>query len=148
MKFQIFIFSLFLIVSSSACGQIEKDTTPVNSQSEVNNSQDAAVTVLTVQEFKSKLDLPNAQIIDVRTDAEVADGMIPNAVQMDVLDWNGFVASTKSLDPNKPVLVYCKSGGRSSKAANYLVENGFTEVYDLSGGMTNWNKNKGEIVKP
>lgn len=148
MKFQILIFSLFLVFSTAACGQIDKNPDQVAAPNEVSNSQKAVVHVINVQEFKSKLNLPDAQIIDVRTDAEVAQGMIPNAEQMDVADWNGFVAATKSLDPDKPVLVYCKSGGRSNRAATYLVENGFTEVYDLGGGITDWTRNKGEIVKP
>ncbi|NEN25685.1 rhodanese-like domain-containing protein [Cryomorpha ignava] len=148
MKSQVLIFSLFLIISTAACGQIDKNADQVNTTSEVSDSQKAVVHVINVQEFKSKLELPDAQIIDVRTDAEVAEGMIPNAVQMDVAEWNGFVVSVESLDPDKPVLVYCRSGGRSNRAATYLVEKGFTEVYDLSGGITDWNRNNEEIVKP
>ena len=140
--------SHIVIFSTAACGQIDKSVTPYDSSDEVINSQESVVHVLNVQEFKAKLDLPDVQIIDVRTDAEVAQGMISNAVQMDVADWDGFVKSTESLDPDKPVLVYCKSGGRSNRAATYLNDNGFTEVYDLSGGITNWNANKEETVKP
>ena len=148
MKFQVLILSLFLIVSSSACGQTEKSSNAETSTVESNDLQKAIVHVINVEEFKSKLNLPGAQIIDVRTDAEVAEGMIPNADQMNVADWNKFIAATESLDPAKPVLVYCKSGGRSNSAATYLVENGFTEVYDLKGGITAWNRSNEVTVKP
>lgn len=148
MKFQVLVLSFFLILSSAACGQIDKSNDRVDAATTVADSPKSEVHVINVAEFKSKLDLPGAQIIDVRTDAEVAQGMIVNAEQMDVADWNQFKASAKTLDPNKPVLVYCKSGGRSNRAATYLVENGFTEVYDLGGGITDWNRNKEETVKP
>lgn len=148
MKFQILVLSLLLIISSAACGQIDKNTDKVNASTEVVDSPNSVVHVVNVEEFKSKLDLPEAQIIDVRTDAEVAQGIIPNAEQMDVADWNKFISATEKLDPNKPVLVYCKSGGRSNRAATYLVQNGFTEVYDLKGGITDWNNSNEETVKP
>jgi thioredoxin len=42
------------------------------------------------------------------------------------------------LDKSKPVLVYCASGGRSSKAAQWLAQNGFTTIENLKGGFTQW----------
>ena len=38
----------------------------------------------------------------------------------------------------KPVIVYCKSGGRSEKCAQILKDSGFVKVYDIKGGITEW----------
>lgn len=146
MKFHIVILSLSLLISSAACGQTNANAD--KSSVETNATQQATVQVVSVAEFKEKSKLPGAQIIDVRTDGEVAEGMIENAVQMNVAKWKNFVTAAEGLDPSKPVLVYCKSGGRSNSAATYLVEQGFTQVYDLDGGITSWNQCKEPTVKP
>jgi rhodanese-related sulfurtransferase len=53
----------------------------------------------------------------------------------------GFVEKAKAaLDPKKPVLVYCRSGGRSAKAVKALREAGFTTVHDMDGGIIAWQK--------
>lgn len=146
MKLSILVLSLSILISSTACGQTNANAD--KSSVETNATQHATVQVISVAEFKEKSSLPGAQIIDVRTDGEVAEGMIENAVQMNVAKWKNFVSATEDLDPSKPVLVYCKSGGRSNSAATYLVEQGFTQVYDLDGGITSWNQSKEPTVKP
>ena len=81
--------------------------------------------------------LSDEQIVDVRTPDEYSEGHIANAVNM---DWNGvnFSGETTKLDKNKPVMVYCLSGGRSAQAASWLRENGFTKVYELNHGILGW----------
>jgi rhodanese-related sulfurtransferase len=86
-------------------------------------------------------------ILDVRTEAEVGEGMVAGAVNMDVLA-RGFDERIKSLSKDQPVHVYCRSGGRSSKAMGILVENGFTEVYNMDGGMIAWEAAGKPIAKP
>ncbi len=95
---------------------------------------------LTVAEFKSKVDAdPTGQIIDVRTPEEqVESGLIPNATLINIHDAD-FKDNIGKLDKTKPVYVYCKSGGRSGKAMNVMVELGFKEIYNLDGGITAWN---------
>ncbi len=48
-------------------------------------------------------------------------------------------AFAEKLDKSKPVFLYCKSGKRSSSAANKLEELGFTKIYELEGGMLKWD---------
>lgn len=45
---------------------------------------------------------------------------------------------TGELDQNREIVVHCKSGGRSQKAAEYLAQNGFKNVWNLAGGITGW----------
>ncbi len=97
------------------------------------------VTNLPVKAFAEKLkSTPEAQLLDVRTPGEYGADNIPNATN---IDWNGedFSKKVLVLDKSKPVLVYCKSGGRSAQAAAALHEMGFTEIYNMEGGMLKWN---------
>ncbi|MCW1884132.1 rhodanese-like domain-containing protein [Luteolibacter flavescens] len=80
-----------------------------------------------------------AQLLDVRTQEEWDEGHIKGAKFVPIAK-DGFLEGAKAaLDPKKPVLVYCKSGGRSARAAKQLREAGFT-VHDLAGGITAWKK--------
>ncbi len=87
----------------------------------------------------------NAQIIDVRTSKEFELEHIENAQNIDWFDQN-FEKQLLLLDKTKTVFVYCLSGGRSQKAAQKLAEIGFESIFNLQGGITNWNAN--ELSKP
>jgi rhodanese-related sulfurtransferase len=90
------------------------------------------ISVTAVNELDS-----NVQLIDVRTPEEYAEGFINNANNINFFD-DDFLSQMSVLDRDKPVYLYCKSGGRSGKAAIQLKEAGFTKVYDLEGGITKW----------
>ena len=75
---------------------------------------------------------PNAQLIDVRTPEEWAQGKIGSSKLISIADPK-FLEQASKLDKNKPVCVYCAVGGRSSKASNMLQQAGFKQVYNLSG---------------
>jgi rhodanese-related sulfurtransferase len=45
----------------------------------------------------------------------------------------------EELDKNKEIVVYCRSGGRSQQACQYLEQNGFTNVINLTGGILAWS---------
>ncbi len=80
---------------------------------------------------------PNPQILDVRTPGEFSSDHIDKALNVDWLG-NNFVTGTEKLDKTKPVFVYCKSGGRSQSAVDKLEELGFTNIYQLQGGILKW----------
>lgn len=79
----------------------------------------------------------NAIVLDVRTPQEFETGYIPKAQNINYHDPD-FAQKINALDKNKSYFVYCLAGGRSSAAANYMRENGFKEVYNLSGGISAW----------
>lgn len=96
-------------------------------------------TALGPDAFEKAIAQSNIQILDVRTIGEYNSGYIKNALQA---DWNNkeqFYDRTQHLDKNKPVYVYCLSGGRSGAAAAALREKGFNAI-NLEGGMTAWKK--------
>ncbi len=59
---------------------------------------------------------------------------------------DAFSSQLETLDKSKPVYVYCKGGGRSGKTAKMLHEMGFSEVYNLLGGITSCKEVKGEAA--
>lgn len=85
---------------------------------------------------------PEAVILDVRTDAEVAEGMIPHAKQMDIYNSAAFIENVKQLDTSKNYYVYCRSGGRSAQACAILRSLGVQNAYNLTGGFENWEGEK------
>jgi rhodanese-related sulfurtransferase len=81
----------------------------------------------------------NAVILDVRTEDECNDGIIPNAITIDIYKGQGFVYKIEELDKSKNYYVYCKAGGRSAQACNIMNQLGFENTYNLLGGMMEWN---------
>ena len=88
----------------------------------------------------------DAILLDVRTPDEVAQGVIRNAANIDFYD-GSFMAALDKLDKSKPVLIYCRSGRRSGVAMSKMSELGFTEIYNLQGGIIEWTNAGEEVVK-
>ncbi|GGM75656.1 thioredoxin [Dyadobacter beijingensis] len=94
---------------------------------------------ITTEEFEKQLAKSgSAQLLDVRTPEEYEEGHLAKAANVDYKSPD-FKEKIAKLDKNKPVFVYCLSGGRSAAAATALHENGFNEVYDMKGGYLKWN---------
>ena len=51
-----------------------------------------------------------------------------------------FFSSENELDPNKEIIVQCKSGKRSARVCEFLLKNSFTNVKNLKGGILEWAK--------
>jgi rhodanese-related sulfurtransferase len=101
---------------------------------------------LTQKEWAAKLAQDsNAMILDVRTPEECREGIIPNALQIDIYQGQGFVYKVEELDKSKNYYVYCKAGGRSAQACNIMNQLGFENTYNLIGGMMQWS---GNVVAP
>ncbi|RED48305.1 rhodanese-like domain-containing protein [Seonamhaeicola aphaedonensis] len=86
------------------------------------------------------------QLIDVRTPKEFEEGHIKNANNIDFYS-ETFKEEITKLDPNKTLLLYCRSGGRSGKTSKILQELGFKKVYDLEGGILKWKEKGFKLVK-
>ena len=92
-------------------------------------------------EFKNQI-VNNVQLVDVRTSEEFNAGHIEGAINIDFKNDEVFYQSFQRLDKKNPVYVYCRSGNRSKKSADKLLEMGFSMVYDLKGGYIDWNLNE------
>lgn len=86
-------------------------------------------------ELAAKLVRDGARLVDVRTPEEFADGHIPSAENVPVDDLEGHDLGPK----DRAIVVYCRSGKRSARAAAALRAKGHERVFDL-GGMSNWKE--------
>ena len=96
---------------------------------------------LPASEFEKRINAQHPQLLDVRTAGEYQSGHLKNSLQADWMNKEQFTDRVKYLDKSKPLLVYCASGGRSAQAAQWLSDNGFTDVQNLKGGLTSWKLN-------
>ena len=84
----------------------------------------------------------NYEFLDVRTESEYASGHIPNSLHIPLQEIQGRISELEDIK-DKNIIVYCRSGGRSSIASKSLLKNGYN-VINLSGGILGW---EGEISK-
>ncbi|MGA9269101.1 MAG: rhodanese-like domain-containing protein [Lutimonas sp.] len=118
----------FIGLLSVSCGKGSKDDSSLVTPQELSLKQKDVV------------------LIDVRTPREFEQGHLENSVNINIAD-KSFKEEVEKLDRSQPVYVYCKVGGRSAKAAGILKEMGFEEVYDLEGGIRNWERSGMKVVK-
>ncbi|MCP4498757.1 MAG: rhodanese-like domain-containing protein [Deltaproteobacteria bacterium] len=76
-----------------------------------------------------------AKLIDVRSPGEFSSGHLPGAQNIPLGELAARLGSIG--DKEKPVVIYCLSGGRSGSAKGILARGGFTQVFDL-GAMSRW----------
>jgi len=84
-------------------------------------------------------------LLDVRTDAEVARGMIERATHIPL---NLLPSRYAELNPAAVTVVYCQSGGRSAQACAWLADKGFGRVYNLQGGTLAWVRDGRSLSSP
>ncbi|PQB04858.1 rhodanese-like domain-containing protein [Aureitalea marina] len=125
------ILILFLLLALGSCKQ------------EVTTGEIEVIPPLQVYEAVYGSD--SLQLVDVRTPEEYSVSHLKNAQNICVTD-DDFQDQVGVLDKSKPVYVYCRSGKRSARAAKILKEMGFTKVYDLQGGIQEWQDNELETV--
>jgi rhodanese-related sulfurtransferase len=100
---------------------------------------------ISVQEAKEMVEKGNVFILDVRTPDEFSSSHIKGATLIPVSNASGSnLSSDRLLEarldeiPKKKILVYCKSGRRSVSASTMLVDAGYSEVYNMAGGINAW----------
>lgn len=96
--------------------------------------------VINADDFEKAVQAKGVQILDVRRPDEFKEGHLKGAIRANWQDQKEFLEQVSHLDKKKPVYVYCLSGVRSGKAADWLSENGFVQVTNLQGGIEAWKK--------
>ena len=99
-------------------------------------NQPAQYRKITPESAKAMMDQGNATVLDVRTQAEFAEGHIAGAVLIPDTMIAEFAPGLLP-DKNQIILIYCRSGNRSARAAHALIELGYNRVYDF-GGIIDW----------
>ena len=116
---------VFMLISSCTIGQTKND--------------------IELDEFEKKMASEKYLLVDVRTAEEFSEGHIKGAINIDYLAEN-FSIEIQELELESPVLLYCRSGNRSSKAMKIMNELGFKEVYNLEGGIKGWISENNPVI--
>lgn len=130
-KFIVPVFTL--ILAASSCG-----TDKTGSQTSEQTVANASVINLSPKEFAEKS--PSGTVLDVRTAGEVAQGKIEGAVVIDFYQPD-FLDQVSELSKEEEIFIYCAVGARSEEAARMLIQQGYTKVYHLRGGIQAWYQN-------
>jgi UPF0176 protein len=96
-------------------------------------------------EFLAMKDRDDVVILDVRSDYEHSLGRFKNAVTLDIENFRDFPAKINELArfKDKKILTYCTGGIKCEKASALLLHEGFTDVYQLHGGIIKYGKEAG-----
>ena len=94
---------------------------------------------LSAQEFKRWYESNKDMVVlDTRNDYEVALGTFKDAMDLNIETFRAFPDAVKELPKelkDKPVVTFCTGGIRCEKASQYMINQGFKEVYQLDGGI-------------
>lgn len=128
---------LVVIIAWSGTNYLDgKRDNPLKSSSAMEGAVAVAYKDISPAELNQWLQSDKAPVVvDVREPAETATGHIRGAKLIPLGDLG---SRWQELDPDQEVVMVCQSGRRSSLAAKALVSQGFTKVYNMTGGMTNW----------
>ena len=136
-----FAFPLTLIASAAllvACAGGSTAPSSTNAHPQVQE-----ISILKLDSLQTAL--PNAILIDVRSDEEWAAGHLAGASYIS-FDWDHRLEPLKALPEDRPVLVYCEAGGRSGVITEELRIIGHPYIVDLIGGMEVWSENNRPVV--
>jgi rhodanese-related sulfurtransferase len=128
------------IMAFSSCDS-KKENTQTATSSELTKVN---VINLSASEFQEKS--TNGTIIDVRTSEEIAEGKIEGSLELDYF-LPTFQSKVDELPKDEEIFIYCAVGARSKEAAEMLIQQGFTKVYHLSGGIQAWAQKGLPIVQ-
>ncbi|WP_233589620.1 rhodanese-like domain-containing protein [Exiguobacterium sp. SH0S7] len=103
----------------------------------VFTSKEDGITQIDVETLQNRLENEEITLLDVRELDEYEGGHIEGVVNAPLSSLN----ETKlPYAKDEPIYIICRSGNRSAQAAELLQDRGYTEIYDVSGGMIAWEQ--------
>jgi rhodanese-related sulfurtransferase len=133
--------TLFLVLLAGSFLFLDSRLAPV-ARAQVRKAPYVSLTPQQAKELiETRTDL---QLVDVRTEREFKTGALPGSTLVPYNSWfkADFMKKMQRFDKKKPILLVCAVGGRSSEAAYNLAGDGFVEVYNLSGGLSAWARQR------
>ena len=137
-----FLSGLLILTGLYACQP--SSTTQSTTTESTNQTSSASVITLNAQEFATKSTA--GTIVDVRTTGEVAQGKIERAVEIDFYSPD-FLDQVSQISKDQEIYLYCAVGARSEEAAWMLIQQGYTKVYHLQGGIQGWSQEGLPVVR-
>ncbi|MBE0523502.1 MAG: rhodanese-like domain-containing protein [Methanosarcinales archaeon] len=123
-----YLIIILLLLSTSVLGCL-------TNVPEEDNGESVKYISIPVSEAKIKVDSGEYFILDVRTQEEYDAGHIANSLLIPHTDISDRL---DEVPEDMPILVYCRSGRRSAIASQALIDNGYSEVYNMQGGFNEW----------
>lgn len=100
-------------------------------------SDEDEITRIDIETLQNRLENEEIILLDVREVNEYEGGHIKGAVNAPL---SSLDETELSYPKDEPIYVICRSGNRSAQAAELLKQRGYTEIYDVSGGMIAWEQ--------
>ena len=141
------IFLFFVVtfsLSIAACGASNSGVDETNTKIEdISTPLDLgdSVDVHTVAQVK---DRPDVFLLDVREQWEYDEGHIPGVT---LIPMGEIPSRLEEVPEDKEVIVTCRTGNRSGQVANYLRQNGFDNIHNMSGGIVEWESAGYEVSR-
>ena len=134
--------------ASGGVSDIAQDTVSDTASSYVSVSNpdsgtEYGFTDISVEQAKQMIDNKEVFLLDVRTSSEFNDGHIEGATMIEV---SKLRAQIEEVPEDMKILVYCRTGRRSVTASKILLDEGYTEVYNVLGGINSWKAAKYPVV--
>lgn len=142
MKYPYVFLILFLIMSAVLTVSGCTDNTDVAYVSDTPVPAPGEIVNIDVATAKALIDSDSIFLIDVRSLNEYNESHIPGSLLVPVQNLKEpefLKAIEKDIPKDKPILVYCRSGGRSVVASKILIESGFS-IYNMEGGIMGWEE--------
>lgn len=141
---QMFLIALLVLAATLAVSGCTDSTTDAAyiPDAPVSVPAPGEIVNIDVATAKGLIDSDSIFLMDVRTLNEYNESHIPGSLLVPVQNLNEpefLKAIEKDIPKDKPILVYCRSGGRSVVASKILIESGFS-VYNMEGGIIAWEK--------
>ncbi len=140
----LYLISISFILFSCKSNSKEYEVSLVNKTETVNSN--GKIHNVSVADFQKALQLTDATLIDVRTLQEFEQGHIEGAIN---IDWyqRSFRNYIQHIRKDKPILIYCRSGNRTSKTSGVLQALGYSEIYNLERGIDQWVVEKAPVTR-
>ncbi|MEW6697631.1 MAG: rhodanese-like domain-containing protein [Bacillota bacterium] len=136
-KKTILLLLVFILALAMGCTAVQPvQNSPQERASEQTAKQAATYENISADQLKEMLEKNDLQLIDVREPDEYQAGYIKGAV---LIPLGELEQRLQEISKEKPVVVYCRSGRRSAEAAEILIRNGYKQVYNIQGGILDWN---------
>lgn len=127
----------FLVFGAFACKNASDTKEDVSVEETTSGSTYKEAPFMEPAEFREGMQRRKAVLLDVRMPPEFEQGHIKEAININFFDPD-FKNQLLELDKNKVYYIYCKNDQRSERAAEFLLQNDYPEVYVLKGGYEAW----------
>jgi len=130
------IYCLSLLIGISAC---DNNSDKATGEQIVQSIREDISVEKAYEMIKNSNHDENLVLIDVRTPQQYEQVHLQNTILINYRDPN-FKTEISKLDKNRTYIVHCRSGKRSGKACEIMQETGFKEVYNVAGGILEWQE--------